>query len=69
MNKTIFGNHIDKMGSIFPLSAKFSPAIKNAQYIRKNIRLIAILIANFPFFAAMPKGAPMIIKTIHANVS
>ena len=44
----ILGSHIDNAGSIFPLSAKSSPAIKKAQYIKKNIRLIAILIENLP---------------------
>ena len=65
-NKIILGSHIDRAGSICPLSAKFSPPIKNAQYIRKNIKLIAILIENFPRFAIIPNGAPTRTNTIPA---
>ena len=59
----MFGSHIDKNGDMIPLSAKFSPAIKNAQYKIKNPKLIVVLRAKFPRRAMIPRGAPIRINT------
>ena len=58
---------MDNMGESNPLSANSSPLIRKIQYIIKNPILSAILMANPPLLAIMPRGAPIRINTMLAN--
>ena len=65
--RKIFGSHIEIHGSIKPLSANSSPAIRKDQYTIKKIKLKLILIPRPFFLEEIPRVIPIKTKTIHAN--
>ena len=61
---SIFGNHIASIGDRNFLSAKSSPRINPAQYIKKKNMLRVAPTPRLPFLAEIPNGAPTKIKMI-----